>query len=205
MLGFPLFAIAFGQEHVSRIAMCDLGEIVFTFAVLLPLLEARSGGAVGARAQASRLARNPVIWALTLGLAVGVSGAGSAVSETAVGSALRSCLGFIAAPTGVLILFAIGYELDFSRKSLASSSMTILIRYLLWVPLFFLAWAFVARFAPGADSVLRSAFMVLFILPPTFAIPVFAGGSGDGRAIATTISLNSLVAVLLLSAVAMFA
>jgi predicted permease len=202
MLGFPLFAIVFGQAGLPRIAMTDLGEIVFTFVVLLPLLNARSGGERGIRPQLERLARNPVIWALVIGVIAGLTGATRLLTETMGGRAVSACVSFIAAPTGALILFIVGYELEFSRATLAASAATILARYAVWIPLFFLAWAFTARFAPGADQVLRSAFMVVFILPPTFAIPVFGAEGEESRFIATTLSLNSLVAILLLAGIA---
>lgn len=205
MLGFPLFAIVFGPAGLPRAALSDLGEIVFTFVVLLPLLNARSGGEPGVKPQLERLVRNPVIWALGLGLIAGLTGASRLLSTTDAGRAISACVSFIGAPTGALILFIVGYDLEFSKSTLAGSAATILARYLVWIPLFFLAWAAVSRLAPGADSVLRSAFMVLFILPPTFAIPIFSTEGEESRFIATTLSLNSLVAVVLLAGVALIA
>jgi malate permease and related proteins len=205
MLGFPLFAIVFGPAGLPRIAMCDLGEIVFTFAVLLPLLNARSGGERGIRPQLRRLAHNPVIWALVIGVIAGLTGATKLLTSTTAGRTVAGCVSFLGAPTGALILFIVGYELEFSRSTIAASLSTILARYLVWIPFFFLAWAATSRFAPGADSVLRSAFMVLFILPPTFAIPVFGAEGEESRFIATTLSLNSFVAIVLLAGVAVLA
>lgn len=203
MLGFPLFAIVFGVEGLPRAALTDLGEIAFTFIVLLPLLNARSGGERGLKVQLGRLVRNPVIWAVGLGSIAGLTGLSRLLSTTQGGLALSNAVSFIGAPTGALILFCVGYELDFSLSALGDAATTIFIRYVIWIPLFFGAWALVSRFAPGADNVLRSAFMVLFILPPTFAIPIFCKEGSESRRIATTISLNTLVAVIILSAIAM--
>ncbi len=205
MLGFPLFAIVFGVENMPKIALSDLGEIVFTFAILLPLLNARSGGERGVKPQLRALSRNPVIWALVLGLVAGLTGLSGLLTSTRVGSAFLGCVSFIAAPTGVLILFVIGYELEFSRSTIRASAATVLARYVVWIPLYFVAWAVTARFAPGADRMLRAAYLVVFILPPTFAIPVFGAEGEESRFIATTISLNSLVSIILLAGVAVFA
>lgn len=203
MLGLPLFGILYGPQNISRIAMADLGEIVFTFLVLLPLMSLRGGGPRGLGSSLRRLYTNPIIWAVVLGLIAAATGLSRAISATLGGQALFSTLSFAAAPTGTLILFIIGYDLDFGRKSLGAALPTIVLRYLVMLPLLFASRAFVMGFGgPGADRILYLALTVLFLMPPSFAITVFGGGdsgSEESRYLSTTLSLNTLVALSLIA------
>ena len=148
MLGYPLFSLAFGAENLPSFAMADLGEIVFTFTVLIPLLNQRNGGPAGIGPALKRLATNPIIWAVVLGIASAVSGFSSVLSSSGAGKAFLSCLSFIGAPTGAIILF---------------------------------------------------------IMPSTFAIPLFGREGEESRYISATLSLNTLVTVCLLAGVTLLA
>ena len=206
MLGFPLFAVIYGQSAVPHIAMADIGEIIFTFTILIPILDARSGGGrPTAKAFVHRLYSNPVIWAVVLGLVTAVSGLGDLIGSTKGGGLLLSGLAFLAAPTGGIVLFVVGYDLDFSRASLKEALPTIGLRYLVMAVLFGATWAFVSRFSPGADPLLRSAILVLFIMPSSFAITVFGKPGEDSRMVSTTLSLNTLAAVFFLGVLMAFA
>lgn len=203
MLGLPLFGLLYGAGNIPRIAMADLGEICFTFLILIPLMSSQDGERVSLSANLRRLARNPVIWAVCLGLAGSAVGAARFFAETAGGRAIAGCVSFVGAPTGALILFAVGYDLDFSPANLRAAVPTIGLRFALMVPLLFAARALVLRFGgPGVDAVLIAAITVLFLMPPSFAIPVFSRGRAGSEFIATTISLNTLVSVILLSTLA---
>jgi len=206
MLGYPLFSLAFGAQNLPRFAMADLGEIVFTFTVLIPLLNQRNGGPAGIGPALKRLATNPIIWAVVLGIASAVSGFSSVLASSGAGKAVLSCLSFIGAPTGAIILFIIGYDLDFSLATLGKAASTIGLRYLVMVPLYFAAWAFIRALAPGgSDPILRAAVLVLFIMPSTFAIPLFGREGEESRYISATLSLNTLVTVCLLAGVTLLA
>jgi predicted permease len=211
MLGLPLFSIFYGPGAVPRIAMADLGEICFTFLVLIPMLNQRSGGERGIRPALARLASNPVIWSVLLGLASAATGLSRMLAASSGGQALFSTLSFIGAPTGALILFVVGYDLDFSRKSLGAALPTVALRYAIMVPLFFAVRAAVGALAldlvPGAAGIedgriVRAALMFLFLMPSTFAIPVFGKEGEESEYISTTLSLNTLVTVILLALLA---
>jgi predicted permease len=181
--------------------MADIGEIIFTFTVLIPVLDARSGGGTPTiKAFARRLYTNPVIWAVVIGLIAAVTGLSGFLSSAKGGAYLYSGLSFLAAPTGGIVLFVVGYDLDFSRPSLREALPTIGLRYLVMAVLFGATWAFVSRFSATTDHLLRSAIMVLFIMPSSFAITVFGKPGDDSRMVSTTLSLNTLVAVILLGA-----
>ncbi len=202
MLGYPLFTIVFGAANLppprdgrprrNRVHLHDPH----------PLLNQRNGGPAGLKPALMRLVTNPVIWAAFLGIASALAGIGAYLGANPGGRTFLSCLSFIGAPTGALILFVIGYDMDFSLKSLGKAMTTIALRYLIMVPLFFAAWALVKRFAPSsAEPVLRSALMVLFTMPSTFAIPIFGREGEESEYISATLSLNTLVTVCLLAAV----
>jgi predicted permease len=199
MLGFPLFAVLYGQSAVPYIAMADIGEIIFTFTVLIPILDARSGGGKpNLKTFLYRLYSNPVIWAVVLGLVTAVTGFSNLFASTRGGELLFSGLAFLAAPTGGIVLFVVGYDLDFSPASLREAVPTVLLRYILVTILFGAAWAFISWFSPQTDPLLRSALLVLFIMPSSFAITIFGKPGEDSRMVATTLSLNTLVTVFLL-------
>jgi predicted permease len=205
MLGLPLFSIFYGAAAVPRIAMADLGEICFTFLIIIPLLNQRNGGPSGIKPAILRLVRNPIIWAVTIGLASAATGLSGYLLTTMGGKVIFSTLGFVGAPTGVLILFVVGYDLDFSRKNLGAALPTVALRYLVMVPLFFAAQAIISAlgYGPGAAAsedahIVHAALLFLFLMPSTFAIPVFGKEGKESEYIATTLSLNTLVTVILL-------
>ncbi|HUX37146.1 MAG TPA: AEC family transporter [Rectinemataceae bacterium] len=200
MLGFPLFGILYGLDKIPRMAIADLGEIFFTFFILIPFMDIRSGGKRGLGPIFHRIVRNPVIWAVILGLASAAFGLGGFFTGTLGGRVISTSIAFAAAPTGFLILFVVGYNLDFSRKKLGWALPTILLRYVVMVPLLFAAKFVIGAFGgSGVDSYLILAVTVLFIMPPSFAISIFSRGE-DSEYISTTISLNTLITVILLFA-----
>jgi len=199
MLGFPLFAVLYGQAAVPFIAMADIGEIIFTFTVLIPILDARSGGGKpNLKTFVHRLYTNPVIWAVVLGLVTAVTGFSDLLAGSREGELLFAGLAFLAAPTGGIVLFVVGYDLDFSRASLREAVPTVLLRYMLVAILFVAAWAFISMLSPRTDPLLKSALLVLFMMPSSFAITIFGKPGEDSRMVATTLSLNTLVTVFLL-------
>ncbi|NLE19446.1 MAG: hypothetical protein GX623_01390 [Clostridiales bacterium] len=196
MLGFPLFLLLAGAEHMPSAAVVDLGHEVFVFTLYLFLLRRQTGERQSLSASLRETAGNPVLLAVFLGLLLGASGLAARMEGGAVMATLDAVCEFVSAPTAVLILLAIGYELDFSALLLRRAATALLLRLLL-VLLVGGGLAFLLfRFIPY-DPYLLLALMMMLSLPAPFVLPVYSKEESEKAFLSVFLSLNTLAFILL--------
>lgn len=195
MLGFPLYALLVGGEHASNLAVLDIGHELFVFGVFVSFLLAESGDRLSPRSTITRALRNPVMIALLAGLVSSVTGLSSALDETFAGALVRDTAGFIAGPTAVLILFAIGYESASGKGDLGPAIRVVLARLAVMAPLAALVSVAVFALVPF-DSRMLLAILLMFSLPAPFVIPVFSKNAEHNHFAATVLSIHTLVTLL---------
>ena len=105
MLGYALFALLFPGESASRFAILDLGQTLFVFTLYKVLLSGKRDW----RAIGRDMLTSPILWAVAAGVVTGASGLYQALGS--VSGILDSVAGFISAPTGMIILLTVGYDL----------------------------------------------------------------------------------------------
>ena len=199
MLGFPLFLLLAGQENMGSIAVADLGQEVFVFTVYLFLLRQQTGKGQTHGAAVWVVVKNPVIIAVALGLLVGVTGLGRLMSGTMAGEAVDAVCGFVSAPTAVLILLSIGYDLRFDPRLLRRAGSVLLLRLIL-VALVGGAMVFLLfRFIPY-DPWLLLALLLMLSLPAPFVLPVYSESREEAEFVSMYLSLSTLLFVLLYTA-----
>lgn len=191
MLGYALFALLFPGESMSAFAIVDLGQVLFVFTIYKALLNGR-GGIKNAAAEALR---SPVLWAIAAGVLFGASGLYALLGRAGVGKVIAGTADFIAAPTGALILLAIGYELTPGemrwRQTAALAALRIAVMSaMLGVMLL------INRYLLGG-AVHTGALALLFILPPPYVLPVFADMGDERSGVTSAISALTVVSILL--------
>lgn len=196
MLGYPLFLILAGQEHMGSLAKVDLGQVLFVFTVYLFLLRRQTGEEKSLKEAALEIIKNPVMAALLLGLALGVTGLAGVITASPAGELIKRITSFVGAPTAALILLAIGFDLRLDRALLRPVARTILIRLGLTAAAGALAVLVLFVILPY-DAWLMLAVLMMLILPAPFVLPVYSQDEGDKEFVSMYLSASTLITILL--------
>jgi hypothetical protein len=190
MLGYALYALLF--PSLTPFATVDLGQVLFVFTVYFTLLKRNEGGTLASSLKS--MAASPVIISIALGVALGATGLGQRIGESAVGPVVQSVLDFVAAPTSFIILLVVGYELEIKKGNLLRALAAAGIRLIVMAALCALTLLAVGSLTP-VDKPLAWAFILMFLLPPPFVLPVFVKSEDENAFISATLSLSTLVSL----------
>ncbi|MCK5735066.1 MAG: hypothetical protein KAH21_01260 [Spirochaetaceae bacterium] len=188
MLGYALFLSVFGDSALPVFASVDLGQVLFVFIVLIPMLLARGEGTVR-RAAIRNILTSPVIWAIFSGLVLGSVGRALQIPSEpfAPVSNFLEILGTLTVP---LIALAIGYELNFSREVMGKSLVFVLLRKAVLLGLALL----LMRFLPVKNDLTALAFMTMLLLPPPFVVALAAKEKEQGL-VSGILSLSTVISI----------
>lgn len=202
MLGYALYTLMFGRDALTYFATVDLGQVLFVFTVYLYLLR-RSEHSSNANLSAAikSLVTSPVIIAITLGVIVGLSGLGRQIGAFEAGRIVSGTLDFIAAPTAAVILLVVGYELKLSRKSIKAVLPVVFMRVLVMAALCTAVLLTLGLFIPIPEP-LKWAFILMFILPPPFVLPVFTTDEQETAFASAALSMHTLLSLIAFAIIA---
>ena len=113
MMGYGLYAMLFPSSETHNFAMVDLGQVLFVFTIYSALLNKQKG--VSTKQTLRSMVTSPVFIAIVCGVALSASGIGGLIQQSAAGAPVDAILGYIGAPTGVLMIFVVGYQLEIGR------------------------------------------------------------------------------------------
>lgn len=203
MLGYSLFGLLYGTSQTHVFATADMGQTFFVFTLFLCTLQIVSGQKPSAKAVAKAVFTNPATVAMLAGILLGLFGVGTWLMESAGSSIYQSFISFLTAPTAVLILLVVGYELSFDRTLLKPVLTTVVLRIALMATLCCACALVVFAFTPF-DKQLLVGLMLGFSLPAPFIVPLYADVTGHGEYISTTLSVSTLLAVVLFVGIAAY-
>ena len=198
MMGYGLYAMLFPAAESHNFAMVDLGQVLFVFTVYSALLNRRKG--VSGRETLREMVASPVFLAIAVGILLSASGLGGILQGSAAGAPVEAVLGYVSAPTGVLMLFVVGYQLVWSRRSLRVALGAVALRLVIMTALCAGTLA-VLRLLLPVEPPLFWAVVLMFTLPAPFVLPIFSGGEERAGEIATTLSAGTLVSVILFAVI----
>jgi len=187
MLGYALFLSVFGDGALPVFASVDLGQVLFVFIVLMPMLLARSSGS--ARSALRNIVVSPVIWAIVSGLILGSIGRAVQVPLESLApiSGFLEILGNLTVP---LIALAIGYELNFSRDIMGKALIFVLIRKIALLGIALL----LVRFLPVKGTLTALAFMTMLLMPPPFVVTLAAKEEEQGL-VSGILSMSTVISI----------
>ena len=191
MLGYALFALLFPRESASQLAILDLGHSLFVFTLFKVLLS----GKRDAKAVVKDMVSTPILWAILVGVLLGATGLYGKLQTWGVAGVLDAATGFISAPTGMIILLTVGYDLVLKDISWKKTGGLILMR-LAVMAIFLGCLVLLNRFVLGG-IIFEGAAILLVLLPPPYVIPVFADEPAERAQIASALSALTLVTMLL--------
>lgn len=203
MLGYALFGLLYGASQTHIFAMADVGQTMFAYTVFMSTLQVVNGQKPSVGAVVKNMLTNPASVGMLLGIVLGAAGVGKWVAASAIGPLVSSLISFITAPTSVLILLMVGYELSFRRELMKPVMTTALLRLAVMGALCCVSALVIFAIVPF-NKPLLVALMLGYTLPAPFIIPLYADVTGHGEYISTTLSISTLLSVAAFIAIAAY-
>jgi predicted permease len=172
MLGVSLFGGAYGLDKVGYIAIVDLGHEIFIWFVFLAALLIKRDALETPIQLFQTFFKSPVVFGILAGTLLNLFGAREFMYERPVTGAIMATLQFLSTMTIPLILIPIGYGISLDHQGLKQAIPVTALRLMLLIPLGLL----VSRLLRGGLNLSEPfavAVFVLFILPPSFLIPLY--------------------------------
>ena len=193
MLGYALYTLLFGADKISYFASVDLGQVLFVFTAYVTLLKKDDGGSV--RDSLKTAAKSPVIISIVLGVLFGATGLGRLIGQSAAGGTVQYIIDFIKAPTAAAILFVVGYEIEFVRSDIRPVLSVIMFR-MAAVGVLGAAALFALCESIPVNGYMKWAFILMFVLPPPFVLPVYVKSDSENAFISATLSLYTALSLI---------
>jgi hypothetical protein len=210
MIGYALYTAIFGAENLYRFAVVDLGQVLFVFFVLAPVvMRWASGQAPPLSETAAAFVRTPVIIAIVAGVAGSLLGLAEPIESNAISNAGLETLALLAAVTTPAIAIVIGYSTAFSAGSMSDPARTLAVRLPIWIGLAIVFNWLVIDQLLGLDRLFQAAVMTMAVLPPPFVVPLYmarargrdVSDDPDHDYLANTLSLATIVTLVLITIV----
>ena len=194
MLGYALFALLFPGVSVSRFAILDLGQTLFVFTLFKILLS----GKTDLKAIGTDMVRTPILWAVLAGVLIGATGLFGVMEKAGVSGVLTSVTDFISAPTGMIILLTVGYDLVPREIPWKRTAGLIVLRLVSMAAVLGVTVLLNRTVLNGI--IFEWAMVLMVILPPPYVIPVFADEPNERVQISSALSALTLVTMILFAA-----
>jgi predicted permease len=191
MLGYALFALLFPRISVSQFAILDLGQTLFVFTLYKILLS----GETDLKDIGKDMVKTPILWAVLAGVLIGATGLFGLMEKAGVSGVLTSVTDFISAPTGMIILLTVGYDLVPREIPWKKTIKLIAVRLIVMAVI--LTSAVMINQTLLNDAMMEWAMVLMVILPPPYVIPVFADEPDERVQISSALSALTLVTMIL--------
>jgi predicted permease len=191
ILGYPLYALLFPGESLSAFALPDIGHTLFVFTLFKVLIS----GKTDVKAIVKDMATTPILWSVFAGVLIGATGFYGLLEQWGVAGILTAATSFAAAPTGMIILLTVGFDLVIREIPWKKTASLIAIRLGVVALCYVVIVALNRTVLEGI--VFEGAMLLMLILPPPYAIPVFGDEPEERVQIASALSALTLVTIIL--------
>ncbi len=198
MLGYALFVLLFPGRSVSEFALPDIGQTLFVFTLYKILLS----GKTDIKAIGKDMATTPILWAVAAGVLIGATGLYGKMQQWGVAEILTASTGFLSAPTGMVILLTVGYDLVIREIPWKKTAGLIAMRLAVMAVCYGVAVLLNRTVLSG--MLFEGAMLLMVILPPPYVIPVFADEPEERVQIASALSALTLVTMILFAVCSAF-
>lgn len=189
MLGYALFVLLFPNDSTAHFAILDLGQTLFVFTLYKGLLSGKNG----TKAIVRDILVSPIIWAICAGVLLGATGLYKAMGQWS--GIIDSLTSFLSAPTGMIILLTVGYDLVLKEIKFKDTARYILLRLAAMAVL--LAVLIGLNRTILGNTIHEGAAMLMFILPPPYVLPIFADDPSQRTALSSALSALTLTTIVL--------
>lgn len=204
MIGYSLYATTFGQEHLFKLAIVDLGGFIFMFFVLMGFLQQGSGERVHFGNILRSLATSPIVISVFVGIVLSTSGVLDLMKQQAVTNGILDLIGMLGSLTVPLICIAIGYELQLQGKGMGKPLAMAVTRMALWLVVAAMISVWLIDRTLDLDKGYQLAVYTMLILPPSFGVPIFIPESekANKQLLLQAISIHIVLAILVFMVIA---
>jgi predicted permease len=203
MVGYAIYGSVYGQESIFRFGVVDLGQVIFVFFVMVPILERYTTGAQPFLATVKGFFKTPVILGIFAGIVFNQLGLVETFRSGPLSTSVLETVALIGGLTTPLVAIAVGYDMAFRSRRLWKPALTVGIRLAIWVVIGLLLSTLLVRRFLNLDQAFQAAVMTMFILPPPFIIPLFMAKAEveDRDYVANTLTLATVVTLFAFSVV----
>ena len=191
MLGYALFVLLFPEESVSQFALPDIGQTLFVFTLYKVLLS----GKRDVKAIAKDMATTPILWAVLAGVLIGATGLYGVMQKYRISGILDASTSFLSAPTGMIILLTVGYDLVIRDIPWKKTGGFIAMRLVIAGVMLGLLVLLNRTVLNG--MIFEGALVMLFILPSPYVIPIFSDEPAERVQISSSLSALTLITMIL--------
>lgn len=198
MLGYALFGLLYPGESMSAFALIDLGQAFFCFTIYKALL---AGGNRDRKTLVKDCFTTPVVWGVIAGLLLGATGLYKWLGGVGIASIIDACTGFISAPTSMLILLSVGYDLNvkdlLQKETLKTAGLRIAIMGGMLGVILLINTVF--------PIVHTGAMILAFMLPAPYVVPIFADRPEEREQVSSALSAMTVVTLAVFAVMCIFA
>lgn len=194
MLGYALYIVLFGNAQVANFATVAFGQELYVFLVMVPALQMSDGQKPTIKQAALSIVKTPILIAIFAGIIGSIAGLGKLLNSTPAGDVVYGIMEFASAPTAALMLIVIGYGLDFKGIDWRFTSRAVLGRAVFLSLACFALVSLLKLFVPMAPELVW-AFVILFLLPPSYIIPFFVKDELGVRKLSTYLSIYTALSI----------
>lgn len=198
MLGYALFALLFPQESLSKFALPDIGQTLFVFTIYKILLS----GKTDLKAIGKDMVTTPILWAVAAGVLIGATGLYGKMTGWGVSGIFDSVTDFLSAPTAMIILLTVGYDLvprDIPwKKTVGFIGMRVVVMAICY------GLAVLLNRTLLKGILFEGAMLLMVILPPPYVIPVFADEPEERVMVSSSLSALTLLTMVLFAILSVF-
>jgi len=198
MLGYALFVLLFPDVSVSEFALPDIGQTLFVFTLYKILLSGKTDW----KSIGKDMAATPILWAVAAGVLIGATGLYAVLEQWGVSGVLNASTDFLSAPTGMIILLTVGYDLVIKEIPWKKTASFIAMRLAIMVICFAVSVLLNRTLLGG--MLFEGAMLLMLILPPPYVIPVFADEPAERVSVSSALSAMTLVTIVLFALLSVF-
>ncbi len=191
MLGYALFVLLFPDVSLSKFAILDIGQTLFVFTLFKILLS----GKRDLKAILKDMATTPILWATFAGVLIGATGLYKLMEQHQLSGIFNALTDFLSAPTGMIILLTVGFDLVL--KEIPWKQVGGFIGMRLVIMVICAAGMIVVNRTLLGGMIFEGAVILMCILPPPYVIPVFSDEPAERSRIAGALSALTLVTIIL--------
>ena len=195
MLGYALFTSFYGEAHLGKMALVDLGQVLFVFTVLMTLFIRHKGQHFDLGTLVLRIFTSPVMIAIILGLLANARIL--VLRSNAFTRQLDEVLKILASLTMPLIALSIGYGIRITKESLGSALKTIVARKVVLIIFAVVINLLIVRLALKMDRIYEMAVLLMFLMPSPFIVSIYIDDKKKNLVdyVDTTLNLDSVISI----------
>jgi predicted permease len=175
MVGVALFSSIFGADQLYNILLIGLGHEFFIWFFYAPLLESKNKGKIVIKEILLTFIKSPIILAIFSAIFLNLTGFYNHLHGNIMTEGIIITIKMLSQLVTPLILLTVGSNLQFSHIPWKSAFHLIGLR-LIAVGFFgYLLYYFTKTYVMDVSKIMTYGFVIFFLLPPPFIIPVFLG------------------------------